>query len=417
MPQWLSGLEECKISRHHNPLKMKNIILLSLFFCVFYGTLVSIGNAQTVNEDFISDTVFFLSCDQPPVVYGNLDKALKSAIKGFDKKTLLFFKDNTLHISLRVNSDGIIDVTSESSLGERLSVSLEQELQKLIWMPARHNGQQVGYKEVTLFRIEQGKPQLFVLSKREQIKENNASGGRNYAMKRIYEAHGVLNKCLITDAVTGLPLNKATLRINNEKFVYSSDPDGSMDFYCDSDDKITVSYLGYTPVSFHALENPELYRISLEPVLYQYEMLDLTKYHPKRLPVKADCPESDYKEKELKGVIVFLEDELISDNSGFNGGNGCMRNYIAKNFVLPENMLNEEGNIIEVFFKITEKGDVTEIYIHPESNELIKTEIISLFSTMPKWMPAIQNKMNVPQNLVLPLKVGESRYWKRYYQK
>jgi hypothetical protein len=146
-------------------------------------------------------------------------------------------------------------------------------------------------------------------------------------------------------------------------------------------------------------------------------MPDLTKYHPKRLPVKADCPESDYKEKELKGVIVFLEDELISDNSGFNGGNGCMRNYIAKNFVLPENMLNEEGNIIEVFFKITEKGDVTEIYIHPESNELIKTEIISLFSTMPKWMPAIQNKMNVPQNLVLPLKVGESRYWKRYYQK
>ena len=48
---------------------MKNIILLSLFFCVFYGTLVSIGNAQTVNEDFIPDTVFFLSCDQPPVVY------------------------------------------------------------------------------------------------------------------------------------------------------------------------------------------------------------------------------------------------------------------------------------------------------------------------------------------------------------
>jgi hypothetical protein len=69
MPQWLSGLEECKISRHHNPLKMKNIILLSLFFCVFYGTLVSIGNAQPVNEDFIPDTVFFLYCDQPPVVY------------------------------------------------------------------------------------------------------------------------------------------------------------------------------------------------------------------------------------------------------------------------------------------------------------------------------------------------------------
>ncbi|MEO7983709.1 MAG: TonB family protein [Bacteroidota bacterium] len=87
----------------------------------------------------------------------------------------------------------------------------------------------------------------------------------------------------------------------------------------------------------------------------------------------------------------------------FPGGQEGLKQFMTRNLHTPEDLQNGERKLVQIRFKVDKDGVVTSFEIVTSGGNDFDQEVVRVCKKMPRWMPAIQNGMNVPVNYVLPV--------------
>ncbi|MBI3137397.1 MAG: TonB family protein [Sphingobacteriales bacterium] len=87
----------------------------------------------------------------------------------------------------------------------------------------------------------------------------------------------------------------------------------------------------------------------------------------------------------------------------FPGGAEALRKFLARNLVSPGELEAGEMKTVRVRFKVDKDGEVNGFEIISSAGEDFDDEVVRVFRKMPRWIPALQNGINVPVNYVLPV--------------
>lgn len=124
----------------------------------------------------------------------------------------------------------------------------------------------------------------------------------------------------------------------------------------------------------------------------------------------SDKVELDKKEAEVPGTGNTItagpaQPEFIVDERApaFPGGQDALRQFLARNLNTPADLENGEKKIVQIRFKVDKDGFVTGFEILTSGGSDFDKEVIRVCKKMPRWVPALQNGINVPVNFVLPV--------------
>lgn len=87
----------------------------------------------------------------------------------------------------------------------------------------------------------------------------------------------------------------------------------------------------------------------------------------------------------------------------FPGGPEALRKFLARNLVSPGNLELGEVKTVRVRFKVDKDGAVNAFEVIGSAGEDFDGEVVRVCRKMPRWIPALQNGINVPVNYVLPV--------------
>ncbi len=87
----------------------------------------------------------------------------------------------------------------------------------------------------------------------------------------------------------------------------------------------------------------------------------------------------------------------------FPGGAEAMRKFLARYLTTPDALQTGEKKVVRIRFKVDKDGSVNTFEIVTSGGDSFDNEVMRVCKKMPKWMPAIQNGINVPVSYVLPV--------------
>ena len=227
---------------------------------------------------------------------------------------------------------------------------------------------------------------------------------------------GKVMRCTIIDEDTKLPVSYVRLITKYNSYSYYSNDKGEVYFYCDANDEVEISHINYQTFNFSTTQNDTNYQLFRKQLIYEFETLDLTKYSPEKLPNKnLNCNYSDWeKGKEPSFVFIGLGNNYQSEMAVFNGGLGCLYNYLSEKFTLPDSaILNEYIDTAIVSFIVDEFGSIQDVKIDKKLDFGINKIITDLFYNMPKWKHGSQANEKVSQKFMIKLVIGYNKYWKK----
>ena len=97
--------------------------------------------------------------------------------------------------------------------------------------------------------------------------------------------------------------------------------------------------------------------------------------------------------------------DVTEEGAQFPGGVDSLRNWIATNFELPQEVNKSEQGKIYLSFVIEKDGSISNIRITRGLSEKLNNEAIKLVQKMPSWKPAINNGKPVRSRFMLPISV------------
>ncbi len=87
----------------------------------------------------------------------------------------------------------------------------------------------------------------------------------------------------------------------------------------------------------------------------------------------------------------------------FPGGAEALKKFLAKNLDTPGELEAGELKTVRIKFKVDKDGSVNAFEIVLSGGNEFDHEVVRVCKKMPKWVPAMQNGVNVPVSYVLPV--------------
>ncbi|MEN9548910.1 MAG: hypothetical protein RIR12_1501 [Bacteroidota bacterium] len=87
----------------------------------------------------------------------------------------------------------------------------------------------------------------------------------------------------------------------------------------------------------------------------------------------------------------------------FPGGQEAFKKFMARYLVTPESLEAGEMKTVRIKFKVDKDGSVNSFEIVNSGGTEFDKEVVRVCKKMPKWVPAIQNGVNVPVHYVIPV--------------
>lgn len=87
----------------------------------------------------------------------------------------------------------------------------------------------------------------------------------------------------------------------------------------------------------------------------------------------------------------------------FPGGQEAFKKFMARYLVTPESLEAGEMKTVRIKFKVDKDGSVNSFEIVNSAGSEFDSEVVRVCKKMPKWVPAIQNGINVPVHYVIPV--------------
>ena len=250
---------------------MRKVILITLLFYISNALF-----SQEINSECDSSEVYFM-VQEMPLYNGDDSIFLDNISQLIDAKTKSYFKNNNTNITFQITCTGEALVGSTNSTISEFYNILENELNKLEWIPGKNNGENVSVKSILPVRMINNK--LNIPIKHKRIK-------------------GELVKCKITDEISGNPVSGVRLITKYNNSSYFSNQNGEVEFYCEEKDELEIRHISYQSFSFNAPENTNSFRIKLTNIVYELKTVDLIEYSPEKLPFKkSTCSFEDWEEK------------------------------------------------------------------------------------------------------------------------
>jgi protein TonB len=102
---------------------------------------------------------------------------------------------------------------------------------------------------------------------------------------------------------------------------------------------------------------------------------------------------------------VFVTEER---GPQFPGGQEGLKQFLVRNLRTPEDLESGERKVVKIRFKVDTDGSVNTFEIITSAGNELDIEVVRVCKKMPRWVPAIQNGINVPVNYLLPVTfIGE----------
>jgi protein TonB len=87
----------------------------------------------------------------------------------------------------------------------------------------------------------------------------------------------------------------------------------------------------------------------------------------------------------------------------FPGGTEGLKKFLSRYLTTPGALQAGEMKLVKVRFKVEKDGAVNSFEILSSGGTEYDTEVVRVCRKMPKWVPALQNGVNVPVSYVLPV--------------
>jgi len=87
----------------------------------------------------------------------------------------------------------------------------------------------------------------------------------------------------------------------------------------------------------------------------------------------------------------------------FPGGPEALKRFLAKNLATPSDLEDGEKKTVHIRFKVDKDGSVNTFEIVTSGGNAFDNEVVRVCKKMPRWIPALQNGINVPVSYVLPV--------------
>lgn len=87
----------------------------------------------------------------------------------------------------------------------------------------------------------------------------------------------------------------------------------------------------------------------------------------------------------------------------FPGGAEALKRFLSRNLLSPDNLEKGEMKTVRIRFRVDKDGGVNSFDIMTSAGEDFDDEVVRVCRRMPRWIPALQNGVNVPVNYILPV--------------
>jgi len=106
-----------------------------------------------------------------------------------------------------------------------------------------------------------------------------------------------------------------------------------------------------------------------------------------------------------KTVITETQPDFRAHESlpEFPGGPEGLKRFLAKNLTTPSELEDGEKKTVHIRFKVDKDGAVNTFEIITSGGNEFDNEVVRVCKKMPRWIPALQNGINVPVSYVLPV--------------
>jgi periplasmic protein TonB len=90
-------------------------------------------------------------------------------------------------------------------------------------------------------------------------------------------------------------------------------------------------------------------------------------------------------------------------NAEYPGGDEALRKFLGRYLNTPASLEAGEKKTVKVRFRVEKDGAVTAFEIVGSGGNEFDNEVVRVCKKMPKWLPAVQNGINVPVMHILPV--------------
>jgi protein TonB len=102
----------------------------------------------------------------------------------------------------------------------------------------------------------------------------------------------------------------------------------------------------------------------------------------------------------VTSVPIFVYEER---DPQFPGGYEALKQFLSRYLHTPDDLENGERKVVKIKFKVDKDGSVNTFEIITSAGSELDNEVVRVFKKMPRWIPALQNGINVPVNYMLPV--------------
>jgi periplasmic protein TonB len=108
---------------------------------------------------------------------------------------------------------------------------------------------------------------------------------------------------------------------------------------------------------------------------------------------------------DITPVTIEKQPDFISNEKEpeFPGGTEALKRFLAKNLTTPSDLEDGERKTVHIRFKVDKDGAVNTFEIVTSGGNEFDNEVVRVCKKMPRWIPALQNGINVPVSYVLPV--------------
>jgi protein TonB len=87
----------------------------------------------------------------------------------------------------------------------------------------------------------------------------------------------------------------------------------------------------------------------------------------------------------------------------FPGGAEALKKFLSRYLATPDVLEEGEKKVVKIRFKVDKDGTVNTFEIVTSGGDEFDSEVLRVVKKMPRWIPAVQNGINVPVSYVLPV--------------
>lgn len=121
------------------------------------------------------------------------------------------------------------------------------------------------------------------------------------------------------------------------------------------------------------------------------------------IPKKIEEPIIDNNGNGNKSDVSEKEFKPQEKEPEFPGGPDALKRFLANNLQTPGELDDGEKKLVKIRFKVDKDGTVNTFEIVTSGGNEYDREVVRVCKKMPRWIPALQNGVNVPVSYVLPV--------------